>query len=104
MLWSGEKSLSVLGLISEYGKQNAAQAKKKPEPHSQQNKSPLEDHIYIMAQKHSDLQQILAELHQALTENPEVTLATSLLDLAVVAIALKHPDCWKGDEQWTSSL
>jgi len=48
-----------------------------------------------MTQKSSYLQSIVTELRQALTENPEVKLERSILNLAVVAVALQHPDYWK---------
>ena len=45
----------------------------------------------MQRQEESKLQQIVAELQQALSENPEVTLEGSLLDLAVVAMELQNP-------------
>jgi len=44
----------------------------------------------MQRQEESKLQQIVAELQQALSENPDVTLAGSVPDLAVIAMALQN--------------
>ena len=74
MLWPCAEGLTVVGADDE--------------------PAPVQHSVYgdtSMTQKKESYQQIIAELQQALSENPEVTLEGSLLDLAVVAMELQNP-------------